>query len=88
MSLGPWEIFFIFLAILLLFGGKKIPEVARGLGKGLREFKKAKDEITESINDAIKEEPKQDKKMISEDVIDTKVKEEKESSKAEEHQKV
>lgn len=37
--MGPWQIVLIVLAILLLFGGKKIPELMRGLGKGVREFK-------------------------------------------------
>lgn len=37
--IGPWQIVLIVLAILLLFGGKKIPELMRGLGKGVREFK-------------------------------------------------
>lgn len=37
--LGPWEIVIIALVILLLFGGKKIPELMRGLGKGVRSFK-------------------------------------------------
>ena len=59
--LGPWEIFFLFLAILLIFGGKKIPEVARGLGKGLREFNKAKNEVKDSINEAIEEEGEENK---------------------------
>ena len=40
---GP-EMLVIFLAILLLFGGKKIPELMRGLGKGISEFKKGKNE--------------------------------------------
>ena len=40
MSLGPWEIVIIMLVIILIFGGKKIPELARGLGKGLKEFRK------------------------------------------------
>ena len=40
---GP-EMLIIFLAILLLFGGKKIPELMRGLGKGISEFKKRKNE--------------------------------------------
>ncbi len=38
---GGWEMVVIILAILLLFGGKKIPELAQGLGKGIKEFKKA-----------------------------------------------
>ena len=53
--LGTWEIIAIFLLILLIFGGKKIPEVARGLGKGLSEFKKAKNEITDSLTSESKE---------------------------------
>ncbi|MCF8369018.1 MAG: twin-arginine translocase TatA/TatE family subunit [Bacteroidales bacterium] len=36
---GPWQIVLIVLVVLLLFGGKKIPELMRGLGKGVREFK-------------------------------------------------
>ncbi len=50
MNLGPWEIVLIILAIILIFGGKKIPELARGLGKGLNEFKKAKKEIADEVN--------------------------------------
>ena len=37
--IGPWQIALIVLVVLLLFGGKKIPELMRGLGKGVREFK-------------------------------------------------
>lgn len=40
-SLGPTEIILIILALLLLFGGRKIPELMRGLGSGIKEFKKA-----------------------------------------------
>ena len=40
MSLGPWEIVLVVLVIIMLFGGKKIPELARGLSKGLKEFRK------------------------------------------------
>jgi len=40
MGLGPWEIGLIILVVIILFGGKKLPELARGLGLGLREFKK------------------------------------------------
>ncbi|MFV0566825.1 MAG: twin-arginine translocase TatA/TatE family subunit [Flavobacteriaceae bacterium] len=39
--LGPWQIVLIVVAILLLFGGKKIPELMRGLGSGIKEFKDA-----------------------------------------------
>ncbi len=41
---GGTEWVLIIIAILLLFGGKKIPELARGIGKGIRDFKEAKDE--------------------------------------------
>ena len=43
-AIGPWQIGLIVLAILLLFGGKKIPELMKGLGKGINEFKKGKNE--------------------------------------------
>ena len=47
---GP-EMLIIFLAIVLLFGGKKIPELMRGLGKGISEFKKGKNEGKEEKKD-------------------------------------
>jgi sec-independent protein translocase protein TatA len=47
---GP-HIILIALMILLLFGGKKIPELMRGLGKGIREFKDAKDNVTREMED-------------------------------------
>lgn len=44
---GPWQIILIVLVVLLLFGGRKIPELMKGLGQGMKEFKKAtKDEKT------------------------------------------
>ncbi|TKC13304.1 twin-arginine translocase TatA/TatE family subunit [Pedobacter polaris] len=43
--MGPMEITLIVLALLLLFGGKKIPELMRGLGKGMKEFKDGKDGV-------------------------------------------
>ena len=49
-GLSTWEILLILFVILVLFGGKKLPELARGLGKGINEFKKASNEITEEIN--------------------------------------
>ena len=48
-SLGPFEIILIFLVILLIFGAKRIPEIARGLGKGIREFKDATSEISREL---------------------------------------
>jgi len=50
MSLGAPEIIIIVFVILLLFGAKKLPELARGLGKGIKEFKKAKNDVSEEIN--------------------------------------
>ena len=44
---GGWELFAIILVIVLLFGGKKIPELAKGLGKGIKDFKKAMNEDEE-----------------------------------------
>ncbi|MFQ6606961.1 MAG: twin-arginine translocase TatA/TatE family subunit [Fidelibacterota bacterium] len=53
-QLGPWEIILIFLAILLLFGAKRLPELARGLGKGIREFKGAVSEVEKELDEATK----------------------------------
>ncbi len=47
--LGGWEWLIVILAVLLLFGAKKIPELARGLGTGIKEFKKATREVTDEI---------------------------------------
>lgn len=49
-GLGTWEILLIFLVVLLVFGAKRIPEIARGLGKGIREFKDATTEIKNELN--------------------------------------
>ena len=53
---GHWEIILIVLAVLLLFGGRKIPELMRGLGSGVKEFKKGVRE----------DDPEDEKKEISE----------------------
>ena len=42
--IGPWQIVLIVLVVLLMFGGKKIPELMRGLGKGISEFKNGRNE--------------------------------------------
>jgi sec-independent protein translocase protein TatA len=54
---GP-HIILIALVVLLLFGGKKIPELMRGLGKGIREFKDAKDNVQREIEDHVNEDKK------------------------------
>lgn len=48
---GGMEWVLIIFIVVLLFGGKKIPELARGLGQGIREFKNAKNEITDKLQD-------------------------------------
>jgi sec-independent protein translocase protein TatA len=50
LNIGTPELMFILLAILLLFGGNKLPELARGLGKGIREFKDASDNVKREIH--------------------------------------
>jgi sec-independent protein translocase protein TatA len=50
--LGGWEVIMVLLAVLLLFGAKKIPDLAKGLGQGIREFKKATKEVTDEIQNA------------------------------------
>jgi sec-independent protein translocase protein TatA len=52
---GMQEMIVIFLIVLLLFGAKKIPELARGVGKGMGEFKKAKTEFEREIKEGEKE---------------------------------
>ena len=49
-GLGPLEVFIIFLIVLLVFGAKRIPEIAQGLGKGITEFKKAAREVTDEFD--------------------------------------
>lgn len=50
LNMGTPEIMLIMFAVLLLFGGKKLPELARGLGKGIREFKDASDGVKREIH--------------------------------------
>ncbi len=71
MSLGVTEIILILVVILLLFGGKRIPELARALGKASYEFKKAKEVIkkeTDEIKDAIEDAQEPPKEFKSDDV--------------------
>ena len=56
---GGSEWIFIILAIVLLFGGKKIPELMKGIGKGMREFKDAKDNVKSEIEEGMKEKDKE-----------------------------
>lgn len=54
-GMGPQEILVIGLIILVLFGGRKIPELMRGLGQGIREFNNAKANIESEVKESMKE---------------------------------
>jgi sec-independent protein translocase protein TatA len=53
--LGGWEIVLILAVVLILFGAKKLPELAKGLGSGIKEFKKATREVTDEISTAMED---------------------------------
>jgi sec-independent protein translocase protein TatA len=54
-GLGPGELLLVFLVLVLLFGARKIPEIAQGMGKGIREFKKAMRDTEDEIKSEIKD---------------------------------
>jgi sec-independent protein translocase protein TatA len=54
-NLAPTEIILVVFVVLLLFGGKKIPELMRGLGQGVKEFNKAKNNIESEVKDNMRE---------------------------------
>jgi sec-independent protein translocase protein TatA len=54
-SIGPGEIILILILVLVMFGGKKIPELMRGLGQGIKEFNKAKSNIETEVRENIRE---------------------------------
>ena len=56
-NLGGGEIILILALVLILFGAKKLPELAKGLGTGIKEFKKATREVTEEVSNAMDEPP-------------------------------
>ena len=60
--MGPWELALIFLVVLLLFGAKRLPDIAQGLGKGIREFKSAVKDTQNEIKSSIDDSEKKDKK--------------------------
>ena len=68
-GIGTTELIIIMFIILLIFGAKKLPELAQGLGKGIREFKRASNEIQEELNVKSEETPK---KSVEEKKDDTK----------------
>jgi len=64
-TIGYPELIVIFLIVLLLFGGRKIPEIARGMGKAIREFRNARDDIREAIEKEIEPVPPADGKAAA-----------------------
>tara|TARA_B100001250_G_scaffold395565_1_gene400615 strand:- start:2655 stop:2843 length:189 start_codon:yes stop_codon:yes gene_type:complete len=52
LAIGPWQVVLVAVVILLLFGGKKIPELMKGLGSGIKEFKKGVKEEDEGSEEA------------------------------------
>jgi sec-independent protein translocase protein TatA len=64
-TLGGTEIILILAVALLLFGGKKLPELAKGLGQGIREFKKATKAVTDEVQNSAEEKPAQPAQTVS-----------------------
>src|SRR5205809_5752507 len=62
--LGGWEIVLILAVVLILFGAKKLPELAKGLGTGIKEFKKATRDVTDEIHSAMDETPPQPQRRL------------------------
>lgn len=60
--IGPWQIVIIALVIILLFGGKKIPELMKGLGQGVKSFKEGMNEVEKEIKDIEKDVDPDEKK--------------------------
>src|SRR5512141_2053883 len=58
-NLGGMEIILILALVLVLFGAKKLPELAKGLGQGIKEFKKATREVTDEVQNSMHEVPQQ-----------------------------
>jgi len=63
-NLGGGEIILILAVVLLLFGAKKLPELAKGLGQGIREFKKASNDVTDEISRSMDEPPQTPQKKL------------------------
>jgi sec-independent protein translocase protein TatA len=64
-GLGGQELLLILFVVLLFFGPSKLPELARGLGKGMREFKKAQADLENEFNKAVESEASKDEKDVS-----------------------
>ena len=66
LFIGTWELVIICFIILLLFGGKKLPELMKGIGQGVKSFKKGLNEVDEQLNQAIDEPAKKEDKPKTE----------------------
>ena len=66
-NLGPWEILLVLIVVLVLFGAKRLPELARGLGLGINEFRDAVDSSKKEIMDVIDSDKVDDKTSDSEE---------------------
>ena len=66
-NLGPWEILLILVVVLILFGAKRLPELARGLGQGINEFRDAVDSSKKEIIDGIENDPQSNLEKDSEE---------------------
>src|SRR5215467_6926383 len=64
-NLGGGEIILILALVLILFGAKKLPELAKGLGTGIKEFKKATREVTDEVSSAMDDTPPPPKRLPS-----------------------
>ena len=64
-NLGVQELLIIFLIVLILFGAKKIPDIAQGLGRGIRDFKRSMKETTDEISKATKVDENESKSQSS-----------------------
>ncbi len=63
-NLGGGEIILILVLVLILFGARKLPELAKGLGQGIKEFKKATREVTDEVQNSMDETPPQPAKRL------------------------
>ena len=66
LNIGGQEILIILIIVLVLFGGKKIPELMKGMGKGVKEYKKAVNGIEHEVNNVASDAPQQPKNLSEE----------------------
>jgi sec-independent protein translocase protein TatA len=62
--IGGWEMVVILAVVLMLFGAKKLPELAKGLGQGIKEFKKATREVTDEVSSAMDDTPSPNQRRL------------------------